>query len=205
MLDSHTSTVQLIETRRFRDERGWFCETYVEARFAAMGLGVRFVQDNHSHSLSAGTVRGIHFQSPPSAQAKLVQCISGRIIDYAVDLRNGSPTFGKVAFAELSSKNGRQMFVPEGFGHAFVTLEPETEVAYKVSKPYDPNHDFGVAWNDPAIGIEWPLPASGAILSDKDARLPMLSNFVSPFAYDGRPMPVIGDLGQGVGEDGPVK
>ncbi|MFN3352098.1 MAG: dTDP-4-dehydrorhamnose 3,5-epimerase family protein, partial [Brevundimonas sp.] len=143
----------------------------------------------------AGTIRGIHFQSPPHAQAKLVRCVRGRIIDYAVDLRKGSPTYGQVAFAELSGENGRQLFVPVGYGHAFVTLEPDTEVAYKVSDVYSAECDGGVAWDCPDIGIDWPLPPSGPVLSDKDRALPRLAEFDSPFAYDGVPMAASGDLG----------
>ena len=187
--------VRLIETRRFGDSRGWFSETYAEAKYAALGIDVRFVQDNQSYSAHAGTIRGIHFQTPPHAQAKLVRCPRGRIIDYAVDLRKGSPTFGRYAFAELSAESGRQLFVPAGFGHAFVTLEPDTEVAYKVSDVYAADCDGGVAWDDPELGIDWPLPASGAVLSDKDKALGRLANFDSPFVYDGVPMAATGDLG----------
>ncbi|MBX9616214.1 MAG: dTDP-4-dehydrorhamnose 3,5-epimerase [Caulobacteraceae bacterium] len=190
-----TASVTLIETRRFADDRGWFSETYAEARYAAMGIDVRFVQDNQSCSTHAGTIRGIHFQRAPHAQAKLVRCLRGAIIDYAVDLRKGSPTYGKTAFATLSADNGRQLFVPVGFGHAFVTLEPGTEVAYKVSGVYAADCDGGVAWDCPEIGIDWPLPATGPVLSDKDLVLPRLADFDSPFEYDGTPMAVIGDLG----------
>jgi dTDP-4-dehydrorhamnose 3,5-epimerase len=190
-----SNSVKLIETRRFADARGWFVETYVEARYVAMGLDVRFVQDNQSGSTHAGTIRGIHFQRPPHAQAKLVRCVRGRIVDYAIDLREGSPTYGQVAFAELSSENGRQLYVPIGYGHAFVTLEPESEVAYKVSDLYSASCDGGVIWNDPDLGIDWPLPPSGPILSDKDKILPRLADFDSPFVYDGVPMAVTGNLG----------
>ena len=180
--------VKLIEVRRFGDARGWFSETYAEAKYAAMGVDVRFVQDNQSYSALSGTIRGIHFQTPPHAQAKLVRCVRGSIVDYAVDLRTGSPTYGQVAYAELSAENGRQLFVPVGFGHAFVTLEPDTEVAYKVSDVYAGDCDGGVAWDCPEIGIDWPLPATGPVLSDKDKVLPRLADFDSPFPYDGRPL-----------------
>lgn len=189
------SQVRLIETRRFADTRGWFSETYVESTWSAMGVDARFVQDNQSSSTFAGTIRGIHFQTAPRAQAKLVRCIRGRIIDYAVDLRRGSPSYGQYAFAELSGDNGRQLYVPVGFGHAFVTLEPDTEVAYKVSDVYAAECDGGVAWDCPQIGIRWPLPSSGPVLSDKDRALPSLSDFDSPFGYDGVPMAVTGDMG----------
>jgi len=188
-------SIVLVETRRFGDSRGWFSETYAEAKYAALGIDSRFVQDNQSYSAFAGTVRGIHFQTPPHAQAKLVRCVRGSIIDYAVDLRKGSPTYGKVAFAELSAENGKQLFVPVGFGHAFVTLEPDTEVAYKVSDIYAADSDGGVVWDDPDLAIDWPLPPTGAVLSDKDRILPRLADFESPFAYDGAPMAATGDLG----------
>ncbi len=139
-------------------------------------------------SAQVGTIRGIHFQRAPHAQGKLVRCIRGRIMDYAVDLRRGSPTYGRHVSAELSGENGDQLWVPIGFGHAFVTLEPNTEVAYKVTDVYAPDCDGGVIWNDPIIGIEWPIPASGPVLSDKDGKLPTLSDFDSPFDYDGRPL-----------------
>ncbi|WP_425989021.1 dTDP-4-dehydrorhamnose 3,5-epimerase [Brevundimonas sp. TWP2-3-2] len=187
--------VKLIEVRRFGDARGWFSETYAEAKYAAMGVDVRFVQDNQSYSALSGTIRGIHFQTPPHAQAKLVRCVRGSIVDYAVDLRKGSPTYGQVAYAELSAENGRQLFVPVGFGHAFVTLELDTEVAYKVSAVYAGDCDGGVAWDCPEIGIDWPLPETGPVLSAKDKVLSRLADFDSPFVYDGVPMAATGDLG----------
>lgn len=182
------SPVRLIRTRRFADDRGSFRETWVEPRWAAAGIDVRFVQDNESHSVKTGTIRGIHFQRPPHAQAKLVRCVSGRILDYAVDLRKGSPTYGRHVMAELSAENGDQLFIPVGFGHAFVTLEPDCIVAYKVSDLYAPDCDGGVIWSDPDLGIDWPLPPEGATLSAKDAGLPALGEFDSPFFYDGQPL-----------------
>lgn len=190
-----SNKIQLIETPRFGDDRGWFSETWSRAKFAGKGIDLDFVQDNHSRSAHVGTIRGLHFQTPPHAQAKLVRCVRGSIVDYAVDLRKGSPTYGKVAYAELSAENGRQLFVPVGFGHAFVTLEPDTEVVYKVSDIYAADCDGGVAWDCPDIGIDWPLPASGPVLSDKDRKLPRLADFDSPFEYDGEPMAATGDLG----------
>jgi len=182
------SPVRLIATRRFADDRGAFTETWVEPRWRAQGVDGAFVQDNESRSIRAGTIRGIHFQAPPHAQGKLVRCIAGRILDYAIDLRAGSPTYGTHVSAELSADNGRQLWVPEGFGHAFVTLEPETVVAYKVTSLYAPDADGGIIWDDPDLGIDWPLPADGPTLSAKDERLPRLKDFASPFAYDGRPL-----------------
>jgi dTDP-4-dehydrorhamnose 3,5-epimerase len=180
--------VRLIAPRRFEDDRGWFMETSSPALLEAAGIDVDFIQDNHSYSRSAGTIRGIHFQRAPHAQAKLVRCLRGRVMDYAVDLRRGSPTYGRHVAAELSADNALQLFVPIGFGHAFVTLEPDVEVAYKVSDVYAPECDGGVAWNDPTIGIDWPLPATGPLLSPKDGTLPPLSQFDSPFDYDGVPL-----------------
>lgn len=179
----------MIEPRRFGDERGWFTEVYNEQSFADRGIVERFVQDNHSLSVPVGTVRGLHFQTPPHGQAKLVRCIRGRIFDVAVDVRRGSPTWGKWVGAELSAENGRQLFVPVGFAHAFMTLEPNTEVTYKVSGLYSPANDGGIRWDDPAVGIDWPTPAGVTpVLSPKDARLPLLADFDSPFAYDGQPL-----------------
>lgn len=183
-----TAGVTLLQTRRLGDERGWFAETYSQARLARVGIDCPFVQDNQSFSASSGTVRGIHFQRSPFAQAKLVRCLRGSIMDYAVDLRRGSPTYGHHVAAELSGDNGRQLFIPVGFGHAFVTLTADCEIAYKVSAGYSPECDGGVAWDDPTIGIAWSLPATGPVLSDKDRALGPLATFDSPFDYDGVPM-----------------
>lgn len=146
------------------------------------------MQDNHSYSASAGTIRGIHFQAPPHAQAKLVRCTRGRIMDYAVDLRAESPTYGKHIAAELSADNGDQLFIPIGFGHAFITLEPDCEVIYKVSDYFAPDCDGGIRWDCPQMAIDWPLGGKGPILSPKDSNLPVLADFISPFAYDGKPL-----------------
>ena len=180
--------VILIKTRRFSDNRGWFCETFVDRRWREFGADVEFVQDNHSYSASAGTIRGIHFQAPPHAQAKLVRCARGRIMDYAVDLRAGSPTYGKYVSAELSADNGDQLFIPVGFGHAFITLEPDCEVIYKVSDYFAPDCDGGIRWDCPQIGINWPLHGKEPNLSPKDSNLPLLAEFCSPFAYDCNPL-----------------
>jgi dTDP-4-dehydrorhamnose 3,5-epimerase len=183
-----TSPVRLIRTRRFSDDRGWFSETFNTAKWAEQGVAVDFIQDNHSMSVPAGTIRGIHFQLPPHAQAKLVRCPRGRIVDYAVDLRRGSPTYGHHVAAELSEENGVQMFVPIGFGHAFITLEPNSEVIYKVSDIYAPELDRGIRWDDPDIAIAWPLAGNAPTLSVKDRSLPGLNAFASPFDYDGNPL-----------------
>lgn len=186
-------SVHLIKTRRFSDNRGWFCETFVDRRWREKGVDAEFVQDNHSYSALAGTIRGIHFQAPPHAQAKLVRCVRGRILDYAIDLRAGSPTYGKYVAAELSAENGEQLFIPIGFGHAFITLEPDCEVIYKVSDYYAPECDAGIRWDCPQIGIDWPLRGKEPSISSKDSKLPMLAEFSSPFAYDGTPLTDIGD------------
>lgn len=180
------SRVTLIKPRRFGDERGWFMETWSRRALAALGIAAEFVQDNHSMSAQVGTLRGLHFQTPPHAQGKLVRCTAGRIMDYAVDVRHGSPTYGHWVGAELTAENAHQLWVPVGFAHAFVTLEPNTEVAYKVTDDYSPANDGGIRWD--SVGIDWPLPASGPVLSDKDKALPSLAEFNSPFPYDGEPL-----------------
>ena len=182
--------VILFAPRRFDDDRGWFTETFNARRETGNGIAVQFIQDNQSYSALSGTIRGIHFQRPPHAQAKLVRCSRGRLIDYAVDLRRGSPTYGRYIAAELSSENGQQLFVPVGFGHAFMTLEPGTEICYKVDDYYSPDCDGGIRWDCPDIAIDWPL-SGPAVLSDKDAALPTLCGFESPFAYDGIPMRLV--------------
>jgi dTDP-4-dehydrorhamnose 3,5-epimerase len=182
-----------IVPKRFADARGWFAETYQRDRFQAAGVDADFVQDNHSYSAPAFTLRGVHFQTPPHAQAKLVRCLRGRIWDVAVDLRAGSPTYGQWLSAELTAERGEQLYVPAGFGHGFLTLEPDCEVAYKTSAFYAPASDSGIAWDDPDLAIAWPLAGEAPQLSDKDARLPALKDFVSPFAYDGRPLKALED------------
>ncbi|PZO91369.1 MAG: dTDP-4-dehydrorhamnose 3,5-epimerase [Sphingomonas sanxanigenens] len=177
-----------ITPRRFEDPRGWFSETYNSARYAALGVNDLFVQDNHSFSRPAGTLRGLHFQRPPHAQAKLVRCLRGRIWDVAVDIRAGSPTFGQWVAAELTAAKGEQLYVPIGFAHGFVTLEPDCEVAYKTSALYAPESDAGTAWNDPDVAVAWPLGGSAPELSDKDRTLPLLKGIETGFVYDGAPL-----------------
>jgi dTDP-4-dehydrorhamnose 3,5-epimerase len=179
--------VRLVRAKRFGDARGWFTEVYNETTFAGLGITCRFVQDNHSYSQPAFTLRGLHLQAPPAAQDKLVRCTRGRIFDVAVDIRKGSPTYGNWVGRELSAENGDQLFVPVGFAHGFVTLVPDCEVMYKCSALYSPAHEMGVIWNDPRIGIAWPF-AQEPLLSAKDAALPPLAQFASPFDYDGRPL-----------------
>lgn len=184
ILETILSGVKLITPRRFGDERGFFAEIYSRRAFAASGVDVAFVQDNHSLSARVGTVRGLHFQAPPCAQAKLVRCGRGAIFDVAVDIRLGSPTYGKWVGHELSAQNGRQMFVPAGFAHGFVTLQPDSEIIYKCSDYYAPETEGAVRWDDPDIGIDWPL-SGDAILSEKDSVAPELSALDSPFRWEG--------------------
>lgn len=172
----------LLEARQFADPRGVFAETYSRRAAAALGVPEEFVQDNWSRSDRAGTVRGLHFQRRPHAQAKLVRAVRGRILDVAVDLRRSSPTFGEHVAVELAAGDGRMLYVPEGFAHGFCTLEPMTEIAYKVSADYAPESDAGIAWNDPALGIDWPVAAGDAMVSSKDALLPPLGDLPAVFA-----------------------
>lgn len=173
--------VLLIEPAKHGDARGFFSEVWKRSALAAQGFSTDFVQDNHSHSQAVGVLRGLHFQRPPSAQGKLVRVIRGRILDVAVDIRQGSPTFGQHVAVELSAENWRQLWVPRGFAHGFLTLEPDTEVIYKVDAEYDAAADAGIAWDDPALGISWPLPPGGPTLSDKDRRAPKLAEIAPPF------------------------
>jgi dTDP-4-dehydrorhamnose 3,5-epimerase len=183
-----SNPVKLLTIPRFGDDRGWFMEVYSQTKAQAAGIDAIFVQDNQSFSASQGTIRGLHFQRPPHGQGKLVRCVRGAIMDYAVDLRRGSPTYGHHVAAKLTADGGEQLYVPVGFGHAFITLQPDVEVAYKVTDYYSPECDGGVRWDCPTIGIDWPLPASGPVLSDKDKLLPTLAGFYSPFDYDGQPL-----------------
>lgn len=168
--------VKIIQTRKFEDNRGFFVETYSQPALLGAGIDITFVQDNQSFSSEVGTLRGLHFQRPPFAQDKLVRVVRGRIWDVAVDIRRSSPTFGQWFGLELSAENQTQLLVPIGFAHGFLTLEPDTEVIYKVSAPYSGAHDAGIMWNDPDVGVSWPMPADGPVLSDKDRKLPLLSD-----------------------------
>jgi dTDP-4-dehydrorhamnose 3,5-epimerase len=166
--------VKVVTARKFGDFRGYFSEVYNRRDFAAAGLDLDFVQDNQSLSALVGTIRGLHFQAPPFAQDKLVRVTRGAILDLAVDIRRSSPTYGRHVAVELSAENWRQLLIPAGFLHGFCTLAPDTEVIYKVTHYYSPEHDLGVAWNDPDIAIAWPTQARDAILSARDAMLPGL-------------------------------
>ena len=173
-----------IRPHRFEDERGFFSETWNFARWSEAGIGAEFVQDNHSLSKERGVLRGLHFQAPPMAQAKLVRVSRGAVFDVAVDIRAGSPTFGKWVSTILSAERWNQLFVPEGFAHGFVTIEPDTEVQYKTSAPYSPEHDRAIRFDDPAIRVDWPIAGHEMILSDKDRAAPLLAEVESGFNYE---------------------
>jgi dTDP-4-dehydrorhamnose 3,5-epimerase len=179
---------RIIVPKRHTDDRGWFSETYNDRRLSEVGITCRFVQDNQSSSKRAGTLRGLHFQLPPVAQAKLISVLCGRIFDVAVDVRRGSPTFGRYISKELSAESGYQLYVPIGFAHGFISLEDDTAVVYKVSNYYAPAQESGVRWDDPEIAVQWPFEPRNVIMSDKDQRLPLLKELVSPFSYDGHPL-----------------
>jgi dTDP-4-dehydrorhamnose 3,5-epimerase len=175
--------VKLIRPARHGDERGYFSEVWNRDRFAAAGLHFDWVQDNQSRSARAGTLRGLHFQTPPFAQAKLVRVLRGTILDVAVDLRRGSPWYGQHVLVELTSEAWTQILVPRGFAHGFLTLEPDTEVIYKVDAPYSAAHDAGVAWDDPDLAIPWPVTADAITLSDKDRRQPAFRELPGLFTW----------------------
>ena len=171
----------LLQVRRFGDHRGFFMETYSQRDFEAVGVADRFVQDNQSLSATPGTLRGLHFQLPPHAQAKLVRVLRGAILDIAVDIRRGSPHFGRHVAATLTAAQGEQLYIPAGFAHGFVTLEPDTEVAYKVTDYYAPQCDRGLAWDDPDLALPWPELPGGPVLSDKDRVHPRLRDLPASF------------------------
>ncbi|MCL4152458.1 UNVERIFIED_CONTAM: hypothetical protein GTU68_005152 [Idotea baltica] len=165
-----------LKAKRFGDDRGWFSETYNVESIATLGIDETFVQDNQSLSKPVGTIRGLHLQLDPSAQGKLVRVLAGSIFDVAVDVRPGSSTFGQWGGVELTAEAGDLLWVPAGFAHGFCTTSPDTMVFYKVTSLYDPAADRSIRWNDPAIGVDWPVLASDAILSDKDAAAPLLAD-----------------------------
>lgn len=174
--------VLLITPKRFGDDRGFFAETWNRKVFEAAGIEMDFVQDNHSVSAKTGTLRGLHFQAPPHAQAKLVRCGRGRLLDVSVDIRKGSPSYGKWLAVELSAENGKQILIPAGFAHGFVTREPDTEIVYKCSDYYHQAAEGALRWDCPDIGIDWGIDAP-ASLSAKDAEAPCLADFETPFTY----------------------
>lgn len=173
--------VQILTPHRHGDARGWFAETWNAARMAEIGFDLAFVQDNHSFSARRGTLRGLHYQSPPHAQDKLVRCTRGAILDVTVDFRVGSPRFGQWITVTLSAEEGRQILIPKGFLHGFLTLTDDCDVQYKCTDFYSPGHDGAVRWDDPQIGIDWGTRTP--ILSDKDANAPLLADVESPFRW----------------------
>jgi dTDP-4-dehydrorhamnose 3,5-epimerase len=175
--------VLLLKPRKHEDPRGFFSETFRADTFAARGIEAAFVQDNHARSAQKGVLRGLHFQVPPRAQGKLVWCVRGSILDVGVDIRLGSPTYGKHVAVELSAANWHQLWVPPGFAHGYITLEEDCEVIYKVTDYYAPEHDRGIAWDDPTLGIDWRLPSIEVILSDKDRRHPRLADAMPAFRF----------------------
>ncbi|MEM9064015.1 MAG: dTDP-4-dehydrorhamnose 3,5-epimerase [Planctomycetota bacterium] len=176
--------VLVITPPKFGDHRGFFSETYNKAHLAEAGISCEFVQDNQSRSAVPGTLRGLHFQHGASVQAKLVRVLRGSIFDVAIDIRKGSPTFGEWVGAEISESNWSQIYIPRGFAHGFMTLEPDTEVAYKVDSPYDPDREAGIMWNDPDLAIDWPLNGLTPVLSDKDAKNPAFAATPDYFEFD---------------------
>ena len=178
--------VLILTPRRFGDARGWFSEVWNKQVLADHGITYDFVQDNHSYSRDVGTVRGLHFQSPPHAQAKLIRCGRGRVFDVAVDIRKGSPTYGKWVGTELSAECGCQLLIPAGFLHGFVTRTPDAELLYKCSDVYAPECDGAVRFDDPDLGIDWGIDAATAILSDKDRAAQSMRTFASPFTYEAK-------------------
>jgi dTDP-4-dehydrorhamnose 3,5-epimerase len=183
-LETELAGVLIIVPDRHKDHRGFFSETYSQKSYEKIGIDINFVQDNHSISYDMGTLRGLHFQSPPHAQAKLVRCGQGCLFDVAVDLRNGSPTYGHWTGVELSAKNGLQLLIPIGFAHGFATRESNTEIIYKCSDYYSPECEGALRFDCPDIGINWDLKRQEPILSSKDASAVPLDNFVSPFFYE---------------------
>ncbi len=177
--------VMVVDPGRHADDRGWLSELWNPADFSAVGLDIDFVQDNQSHNPEAGVVRALHYQVPPHEQGKLIVCLSGAIYDVAVDLRDGSPTYGRHFSLEMRADDTRQLWIPSGCAHGYCTLEPDTRVLYKLTAPYVPGANGGILWNDPALGIEWPVEAGDVIVNERDGSWPALDAFRSPFRWDG--------------------
>jgi len=182
IIETSLPGVKVVEPKVFGDHRGWFMETYSLAELAKADINIDFVQDNQSFSAAKGTLRGLHYQLNPKAQTKLVRCTRGSIFDVAVDIRKGSPTFGKWFGIELSAENKKQLLVPKGFAHGFMTLTDDVEVQYKVDELYAPECDRGIIWNDPSIGIQWPMNIT-PVLSAKDEKAPLLNEADNNFTY----------------------
>jgi dTDP-4-dehydrorhamnose 3,5-epimerase len=181
IIETEIPDVKILQPNKIGDHRGFFSETFNARLLKEAGLVFEFVQDNHSLSANRGVVRGLHFQLPPFAQDKLVRVVRGGILDVAVDIRRNSPTFGRHITAVITAENWKQILVPIGFAHGFVTLEDNTEVIYKVTNLYSPQHDRGLRWNDPALGIDWGIEEAKATLSDKDKRQPLLKDAADLF------------------------
>jgi dTDP-4-dehydrorhamnose 3,5-epimerase len=184
ILETAIADVKLIKPVRHVDSRGFFSEVFKENELRKHSIDTDFVQDNHSLSVSKGVVRGLHFQIAPFAQAKLLRVTAGSILDVAVDIRGGSPSYGRHVTVVLSATDWNQIFIPEGFAHGYCTLEPNTEVLYKVNTYYSPEHDRGLLWNDPALRIAWPVSADEALVSDRDRKHPVLSRLPQHFRYE---------------------
>jgi dTDP-4-dehydrorhamnose 3,5-epimerase len=184
ILSSHFRDVKLLRPMRHSDNRGFFSEVYSKRSYAAIDIHNEFVQDNHSLSRKKGVVRGLHFQVPPFSQAKLLRVLRGSVFDVVVDIRTGSPTYGRHIATVLDADDWNQIFIPAGFAHGFCTLEPETEILYKVDNYYSAEHDHGIRWNDPALGIAWPVTGDEAEMSDRDRKLSLLAEEPSVFSVD---------------------
>jgi dTDP-4-dehydrorhamnose 3,5-epimerase len=183
-------SVILIEPKKFIDERGWFAQTYSTRAFRSLGIADTFIQDNHSYSAKSGTLRGLHFQNPPYAQAKLLCCVRGSIQDVVVDIRVGSPTFGQWVSLVINATQGNHIYIPTGFAHGFVTLEADTVVIYKVSNYYMPESEGGIIWNDLDAKIDWALSGNAPSISPRDAKLHSLAKLQSPFSYVDKPLAI---------------
>lgn len=186
VLSTNLQDVKIIEMAVYGDHRGFFTESYTKEKFAEAGITIDFIQDNHSLSVEPGVLRGMHFQRTPKAQTKIVRAVTGVIYDVLVDMRIGSPTYGKWEGYILSEHNHRQLLVPKGFAHGFVTLTPNCNVQYKVDEYFSKEHDGGIAFDDPEIGIQWPMPLNKLVLSEKDKQHPTLSEFDNPFIWEGK-------------------
>ncbi len=184
VISTDIADVKELRPIRHHDSRGFFSEIFRETALREHGIEASFVQENLSLSVDRGVVRGLHFQVPPAAQAKLIRVGAGSILDVAVDIRRGSPTYGQHVAVMLSADEGNQLFVPEGFAHGYCTLEPNTEVVYKVNRYYSAEHDRGLAWDDPALAIAWPVAPEAALLSDRDRRQPLLADLPAHFRYE---------------------
>ncbi len=175
--------VKIITPARYGDHRGYFSEVYNQRALAEGGIDIPFVQDNQSYSAERGTLRGLHFQKPPATQTKLLRVLRGTVVDVSVDCRVGSPTFGQHVMVELTAARGDQILCPKGFAHATLTMEPDSEITYKVDAYYAPDHDLGVRWDDPDLAIDWPIPAEQLVLSGKDRALPWFRDLPTVFTY----------------------